>query len=113
MTNTPHRWGTIKTRFVRFSLSAKGAAAVDREAVHDEPAIADVRRQIEEYCAGERTTFDIERAARGSAFQHEVWEALMRIPFGQTASYGEVAKWVGQPHAARAVGGANATHPVP
>jgi methylated-DNA-[protein]-cysteine S-methyltransferase len=124
MISTVDRWGVIETpfstfaawvdtrgRLTRFNLRAHGAAAVDKSAVRDERAIADVRRQIEEYCAGERKVFDIERAARGSAFQHEVWEALMRIPFGQTASYGEVAKWVGQPHAARAVGAANAVNP--
>ena len=125
MISTVDRWGVIETpfstfaawvdtrgRLTRFNLRARGAAAVDKSAVPDERAIADVRRQIEEYCAGERKVFDIERAARGSAFQHEVWGALMRIPFGQTASYGEVAKWVGQPHAARAVGAANAINPI-
>ncbi|HLF10200.1 MAG TPA: methylated-DNA--[protein]-cysteine S-methyltransferase [Gammaproteobacteria bacterium] len=125
MTSVPPRWGTIETRFatfaawvdgdgrlVRFHLSAKGAAAVDREAIHDEPAIADVRRQIEEYCAGERTTFDIERAARGTDFQRAVWEALMDIPYGETRSYGEIAKAIGQPQAARGVGAANGANPI-
>jgi hypothetical protein len=74
MTNT-HRRGTVETRFatfaiwvdgdgrlVRFHLSAAGAAAVDRDALYDERPIADVRRQVEQYCAGEGMTFDIERA---------------------------------------------------
>jgi methylated-DNA-[protein]-cysteine S-methyltransferase len=125
MTHAPHRWGTIETRFatfaawvdddgrlVRFNLSAKGAAAVDRDALHDERAIADVRRQIEQYCAGERTAFDIERAARGTDFQHAVWEALISIPYGETRSYGEIAKAIGQPQAARGVGAANGANPI-
>src|SRR5690606_34167517 len=73
MHRTQHRWGTIETRFakfaawiddrgrlVRFNLSADGAPAVDAEALHDESAIADVRRPVDEYCAGERTEFDVD-----------------------------------------------------
>ena len=125
MSETRHRWGTIATRFatfaawvdgkerlVRFNLSAAGAAAVDRDAVRDEGAIADVRRQVEEYCAGERTEFAIERAAHGTDFQRAVWEALMDIPYGETRSYGEIAKAIGQPEAARGVGAANAANPI-
>jgi methylated-DNA-[protein]-cysteine S-methyltransferase len=125
MSQATHRWGTIATRFatfaawvdadgrlVRFNLSAVGAAAIDRNAICDEAAIADVRRQVEEYCAGERTVFEIERAARGSDFQHAVWEALMDIPYGETRSYGEIAKAIGQPQAARGVGAANAANPI-
>ena len=55
---------------------------------------------------------DVERAARGSAFEHRVWEALVDVPFGATASYGEIARVVGEPHAARAVGRANAVNPI-
>ncbi len=125
MTTTQHHWGTIespfatfaawidgKGRLVRFSLSAAGAAAIDPLALHDERAIADVRRQIDEYCAGERTTFEIERAASGSGFQLAVWEALMEIPYGETRSYGEIARAIGQPKAARGVGAANASNPI-
>jgi len=125
MTNAPDRWGVIETQFstfaawidargrlTRFNLRARGAATVNRAAVHDERGLADVRRQVEEYCAGKRKVFDIERAAHGSAFQHRVWEALMDIPFGATASYGEIARAVGEPKAARAVGMANAVNPI-
>jgi methylated-DNA-[protein]-cysteine S-methyltransferase len=125
MTQAQHRWGTIETQFatfaawidadgrlVRFRLSAAQAAAVDRNAIHDERAIADVRRQVEEYCAGERTLFDIERGARGTDFQRAVWEALMSIPFGETRSYGQIAKAIGRPQAARGVGAANGANPI-
>jgi len=125
MMNEPNRWGVIETQFstfaawvdvegrlTRFNLRARGAASVDRGALHDERAIADVRRQIEEYCVGKRKTFELERAARGSPFEHRVWEALMDVPFGATASYGEIARTIGEPQAARGVGRANAVNPI-
>lgn len=125
MSAARHRWGTIETRFatfaawidgagrlVRLNLSAAGAAAIDPDAARDERAIAGVRRQVEEYCAGERRTFDVERAAPGTAFQHAVWEALVAIPFGETRSYGEIAAAIGRPQAARGVGAANAANPI-
>jgi methylated-DNA-[protein]-cysteine S-methyltransferase len=125
MSHTPHRWGTIETRFatfaawvdsegrlVRFHLRARGAATVDRDAIHDEQAIAAVRREVEEYCAGERTEFDIELAPQGTGFQRSVWDALLAIPYGETRSYGEVARAIGQPEAARGVGAANAANPI-
>jgi methylated-DNA-[protein]-cysteine S-methyltransferase len=125
MNDLPDRWGTIETRFstfaawvdssgrlVRFYLNAHGAADVDPRAAHDEKAIAEIRRQVEEYCAGTRTIFEIERAANGTKFQHEVWEALMRIPYGETRSYGEIAAAIGRPAASRAVGAANAVNPI-
>lgn len=123
--SAPERWGTIETRFstfaawidgdgrlTRFRLDARAAATVNPIAVHEEGAIADLRQQIEEYCAGTRRVFDVERAAAGTAFQHAVWDALMRIPFGTTASYGDVARRIGAPKAARAVGLANANNPI-
>lgn len=125
MTEKSTRWGIIETRFsvfaawvdergrlTRFNLDARGARDVDPTAVNDEDAIADVRRQVEEYCAGRRRRFDVECSAAGSAFQRRVWEALMRIPFGETASYGAVASAVGRAGAARAVGRANAVNPI-
>lgn len=125
MQRTRHRWGTIETRFatfaawidgggrlVRFYLSADGAAEVDPEALHDPAAIADVRRQVEEYCAGERTGFDIECAASGTPFQHAVWDALRTIPYGETRSYADIARAIGRPTAARGVGAANGANPI-
>lgn len=125
MTDRPLRWGLIETpfavfaawvdargRLVRFDLSARGAAAAERGAAHDEDAIEHVRRQVREYAAGTRQVFELERAARGTAFQHAVWEALMEIPFGATASYGQIAHAIGRPKAARAVGLANANNPI-
>jgi methylated-DNA-[protein]-cysteine S-methyltransferase len=72
----------------------------------------DVRTQLEEYFAGERTTFDVPLAAQGARFEREVWHALEEIPYGKTVSYGEIARRVGQPTAARAVGTANGRNPI-
>jgi methylated-DNA-[protein]-cysteine S-methyltransferase len=73
---------------------------------------ADVKTQLEEYFAGARTTFDIPLAAEGAPFEREVWHALEEIPYGETVSYGEIARRVGQPTAARAVGTANGRNPI-
>lgn len=69
--------------------------------------------QLREYFAGERTAFDGQIAPAGSPFQRRVWDALRRIPFGATMTYGELAAQLGVPGSARAVGRANATNPVP
>jgi methylated-DNA-[protein]-cysteine S-methyltransferase len=119
------RWGTIETRFatfaawvdadgrlVRFNLDSAGAARVDPDARYDDLAIAEVRRQVEQYCAGERTVFELGLAAPGTEFQHLVWDALVEIPFGETRSYVEVARAIGHPQAARGVGAANGANPI-
>lgn len=79
----------------------------------DDGAFAEARRQLEAWFAGELTTFDLRLAPRGSAFQQQVWAALRTIPFGATASYGDIARRIGQPNAARAVGLANGSNPIP
>jgi methylated-DNA-[protein]-cysteine S-methyltransferase len=73
---------------------------------------ADVKRQLEEYFGGERTSFDVSLAPEGAPFEREVWRALEEIPYGETVSYGEIARRVGQPTAARAVGTANGRNPI-
>jgi methylated-DNA-[protein]-cysteine S-methyltransferase len=75
-------------------------------------SFADVRAQLEEYFAGERTAFDVSLAPQGAPFELEVWRALEQIPYGETVSYGEIARRVGQPTAARAVGTANGRNPI-
>ena len=82
------------------------------EVVWGDPPLAPVRRQLEEYYAGERREFDLKVAPEGSEFQRRVWRALREIPFGETTSYGELAARLGRPGASRAVGRANATNPV-
>ncbi|HKD06971.1 MAG TPA: methylated-DNA--[protein]-cysteine S-methyltransferase [Bryobacteraceae bacterium] len=79
---------------------------------HESAADPDVARQVDEYFGGARAAFDLPLAPRGSAFQKRVWSELMRIPFGETISYAELARRVGRPGASRAVGRANATNPI-
>ena len=78
----------------------------------DDATLAEARRQFEEYFAGERTTFDLPLRPAGAPFQLRVWEALLQIPYGETASYGEIAREIGHPGAARAVGAANGRNPI-
>jgi len=73
---------------------------------------ADVSGQLREYFDGERTAFNLRLALHGTAFQWRVWAALRAIPYGQTASYGQLAARIGQPSASRAVGLANGKNPV-
>ena len=72
----------------------------------------DAASQLAEYFAGERTAFELPTAAAGAAFQRRVWERVARIPYGETASYAEVARELGGPTLARAVGAANARNPL-
>jgi methylated-DNA-[protein]-cysteine S-methyltransferase len=78
----------------------------------DRAAFASAAEQLEAYFDGRLTDFDLPLAPQGSPFQREVWEALLEIPFGRTAGYGEIAARLGRPSAARAVGAANGRNPI-
>ena len=78
----------------------------------DHPVLAEARRQLEGYFAGERDRFDVPLDFRGTDFQKRVWAALLTIPFGETRSYGEIAQQIGHPTASRAVGAANGRNPI-
>ena len=80
--------------------------------VRDDEAFADIRTQLEEYFAGQRDSFDIKMHLEGTAFQRTVWHALTEIPYGETISYGELARRIGRPDRARAVGTANGQNPI-
>ena len=100
-----------------FLVGDDPAAAFAREAGRhgidrDDGAIAAVVAEVAEYFAGRRRRFDVALAPDGSPFQHRVWAELLRIPFGETRSYGELARTLGCPGSARAVGRANATNPI-
>jgi methylated-DNA-[protein]-cysteine S-methyltransferase len=77
------------------------------------PILAETARQLEEYFAGTRKAFDLPLDFAGTGFQQKVWRALLTIPFGETRSYAQIAKQIGQPTAARAVGAANGRNPIP
>jgi methylated-DNA-[protein]-cysteine S-methyltransferase len=78
----------------------------------EDDAFAETRHQLEEYFAGERARFDIPIHLEGTAFQRTVWHALTEIPYGETISYGELARRIGRPDRARAVGTANGQNPI-
>jgi len=75
-------------------------------------ALRAVRAELEEYFDGSLTEFTTPIAPMGTRFQMQVWEHLRHVPYGATVSYAELAKRVGRPGAARAVGRANATNPI-
>jgi methylated-DNA-[protein]-cysteine S-methyltransferase len=76
------------------------------------PVLRETERQLEEYFAGKRRSFSLALDMRGTRFQNDVWEALLAIPFGETRSYGQLAKQLGNPKATRAVGAANGRNPI-
>ncbi|MDQ8705606.1 methylated-DNA--[protein]-cysteine S-methyltransferase [Streptomyces sp. LHD-70] len=78
----------------------------------DEDPFAETVRQLTEYFAGERHSFDLPLRLAGTPFQRRVWEGLLTIPYGETRTYGELAAELGKPNASRAVGLANGKNPV-
>jgi methylated-DNA-[protein]-cysteine S-methyltransferase len=120
-----HYWAPIQSRFgnfaawvdgegalLRFNLRAKNAAHVDPLAEKNEKALRGVQKQVAEYDAGKRQEFAFELNMKGPDFHQKVWDALVEIPYGTTTSYGAIAKRVGFPNAARAVGVANGANPI-
>lgn len=105
--------------------SAEGLAAIlwendDPDRVRLGPLLEDgshsllveTERQLGQYFAGERWAFDLPLDFHGTDFQKRVWAQLLTIPFGETRSYGEIARALGQPNASRAVGAANGRNPI-
>ena len=78
----------------------------------DDPVLERAATQLREYFAGRRLAFDLPLRAGGTVTQSRVWHALEAIPFGATTTYGALAKALGKPNAARAVGNANARNPI-
>jgi len=76
------------------------------------PLLEEAEKQIKEYLDGTSKEFDLPLAAKGTEFQKTVWEALHRIPYGETRSYKQIATMIGRPDASRAVGMANGKNPI-
>ena len=93
-------------------LAFPGRGAPDG-AVRDPEALAPAATQLAEYFAGERHAFDLELALSGTPFQLDVWGRLRAIPYGETTAYGEIAREIGRPDRARAVGAAVGRTPIP
>ena len=79
----------------------------------DKAALREVVRQLRAYFAGELEIFDVKLASEGTPFQQKVWSELLKIPYGETISYGELARRIDNPNASRAVGLANGSNPIP
>lgn len=100
-------------RIIILSLAAKDKAAIPPDAIPEQsPLLRRARAQLEEYLAGCRRSFDLPLAPRGTDFQRKVWQALLRVPYGQTRSYTQIAEAVGCPRGCRAVGLANNRNPI-
>lgn len=125
MSESTLRWGPVETRFGTFGvwvdargrltrlwLNIKRASRLELALPRDEKAVAHAVREIREYCAGKRKEFTVELAPEGTPFQRSVWDALLRIPYGETTSYGAIASQLGFPNGARAVGTANGSNPI-
>ena len=103
--------------------SSKGLVAIDvrnnakrvvtAKDVSAQGILIETKKQLEQYCAGKRATFDVALDLVGTEFQLQAWRALCRIPFGKTISYGQQAKNIKNPKAFRAVGSANGKNPIP
>lgn len=96
-------WENDNPRRVRLSESLENES---------HPILVETERQLGEYFAGKRSTFSMPLDMRGTRFQKDVWKALRTIPFGETRSYGQLAKQLGNPRATRAVGAANGRNPL-
>jgi methylated-DNA-[protein]-cysteine S-methyltransferase len=95
-----------------YFANAPLAEAPPPEWMRDERRLRPAAAQLAEYFAGRRRRFELPLAPRGTLFQRTVWDALLDIPFGHTASYGELARAIGKPAACRAVGAANGRNPL-
>jgi methylated-DNA-[protein]-cysteine S-methyltransferase len=78
----------------------------------DHPVLLAAERQLGEYFAGQRSSFSVPLDVAGTPFQRKVWQALRGIPFGETRTYGQIAREIGRPSAVRAVGAANGRNPL-
>jgi len=96
-------WEKEDSRRVRLNIVAED---------NNHPMLLEAERQLGEYFSGRRKAFDLKLDFAGTEFQKKVWAALLAIPFGETRSYGEIARQLGNPRAMRAVGAANGKNPI-
>ncbi len=93
--------------------TAGGQTDVQASWARDDTAFEQPRSQLKDYFEGRRTAFELVLEPKGTPFQLLVWQALRSIPYGCTCSYAEIARTIGRPRAARAVGAANGRNPIP
>ncbi|MEE9347440.1 MAG: methylated-DNA--[protein]-cysteine S-methyltransferase [Robiginitomaculum sp.] len=110
-------------RFISFPSISEDRAAIGHEGhtpreplpqwKQDRSKFTQARQQLTEFFAGARTKFTVPLKLSGSEFQRAVWQALQDVPYGETCSYGAIARAIKNPKASRAVGGANNANPIP
>jgi methylated-DNA-[protein]-cysteine S-methyltransferase len=88
-------------------------ASDNMEEDNNNQVLLETERQLKEYFEGERQIFSLDLDFNGTEFQNMVWNALLSIPFGETRSYGDIARQIGNPNSVRAVGAANGKNPIP
>jgi methylated-DNA-[protein]-cysteine S-methyltransferase len=93
-------------------LEGRHPIEIDPKWQRDDAGLEPIATQLNEYFEGRRRTFDVPLGLDGTEFELKVWHELLQIPYGETASYGEIARRVGEPSAARAVGVANGRNPI-
>lgn len=113
---------TFETRFGLISVAVNEDGAVvqvnfgtkiPQGSVHEPLKTRQAKRQLQEWCDGERKEFDLTLAPDGTEFQKLVWDEIAKIPYSQTRTYGQIAAAVGNKDAARAVGAASGANPIP
>ena len=103
---------TIAEKAGKVSALSFGVHRIPEGVEKNTGLIIEAKRQLEEYFQGRRTEFQLPLAPEGTAFQRQVWEKLQRIPYGETRTYKEIAKQMGNERACRAVGMANHRNPI-
>jgi len=96
-------------REIRFGSDAPAGGRADT----GDAVLQEVARQLQAYFAGGLREFQLPLAPAGTAFQERVWRELLGVPYGETRSYGDIARLIGAPAAVRAVGAANGRNPIP
>jgi methylated-DNA-[protein]-cysteine S-methyltransferase len=94
-------------------VNGRHSAKPDPAWIDNPGPLQETTRQLRAYFAGDLDTFDLSLAPEGTVFQLKVWNELCKIPYGDTISYGELARRIGNPSASRAVGLANGSNPIP
>lgn len=99
----------FESRFITATGTALAVTAIDftaddQSTGNPEGQLAKLKDQLERYAAGYRVTFDVVIDPKGTPFQRQVWQTMMRIPYGETWTYGQLAQAIGNPKAVRAVG---------
>lgn len=94
-------------------VNGRNPPSSDPQGRENSECLDETIRQLRAYFAGDLETFDLNLAPQGTLFQLSVWNRLCEIPYGETISYGELARRVGNPNASRAVGLANGSNPIP